>query len=99
MAHVIVVANDDAFGTVQLSAPSVHVAENHVGPIINVTRTGGTFADVSVKFKALPITATAGKKRRGEEPRSCGLTDALGPVRDTPPSLGWSAAAAFDPAV
>lgn len=62
MAHLIIVANDDAFGTVQLSAPTVRVAENHVGPIINVTRTGGAFADVSVKFKAVPITAATGKK-------------------------------------
>jgi G-protein coupled receptor 98 len=67
VAHLVIVANDDAFGTVQLSATSVHVAENHVGPIINVTRTGGTFADVSVKFKAVPITAAAGKKSHGEE--------------------------------
>ncbi|XP_036063369.1 adhesion G-protein coupled receptor V1 [Onychomys torridus] len=61
VAHLIIVANDDAFGTVQLSAPSVRVAETHVGPIINVTRTGGAFADVSVKFKAVPITAAAGE--------------------------------------
>lgn len=62
IAHVIINANDDAFGTLQLSAATVRVAENYVGPIINVTRTGGLFADVSVKFKAMPITATAGKK-------------------------------------
>ncbi|XP_051028356.1 adhesion G-protein coupled receptor V1 [Acomys russatus] len=61
VAHLIIVANDDAFGTVQLSVPTVCVAENHVGPIINVTRTGGTFADVSVKFKAVPVTAAAGE--------------------------------------
>ncbi|NWU90141.1 GPR98 protein, partial [Upupa epops] len=61
IAHVIINANDDAFGTLQLSASSVRVAENYVGPIINVTRTGGLFADVSVKFKAMPITATAGE--------------------------------------
>ncbi|XP_066129903.1 adhesion G-protein coupled receptor V1 [Saccopteryx bilineata] len=61
IAHLIIVANDDAFGTLQLSAPVVRVAENHVGPIINVTRTGGAFADVSVKFKAVPITAIAGE--------------------------------------
>ncbi|XP_069736689.1 adhesion G-protein coupled receptor V1, partial [Phaenicophaeus curvirostris] len=60
-AHVIINANDDAFGTLQLSASTVRVAENYVGPIINVTRTGGIFADVSVKFKAMPITATAGE--------------------------------------
>lgn len=66
MAHLIIVANDDAFGTVQLSAPIVRVAENHVGPIINVTRLGGAFADVSVKFKAVPMTAVAGKRRWGE---------------------------------
>ncbi|XP_068782490.1 adhesion G-protein coupled receptor V1 [Struthio camelus] len=61
IAHVIINANDDAFGTLQLSAPAVRVAEDYVGPIINVTRSGGIFADVSVKFKAMPITATAGE--------------------------------------
>nr|XP_056705119.1 adhesion G-protein coupled receptor V1 [Euleptes europaea] len=61
VAHVIINANDDAFGTLQLSAPAVRVAENYIGPIINVTRTGGLFSDVSVKFKAVPITATAGE--------------------------------------
>lgn len=62
LAHVVITANDDAFGILQLSAPAVRVAESHVGPIINVTRTGGAFADVSVKFKAVPITAMAGEK-------------------------------------
>uniref|UniRef100_A0A8D0G948 Adhesion G-protein coupled receptor V1 n=1 Tax=Sphenodon punctatus TaxID=8508 RepID=A0A8D0G948_SPHPU len=61
ISHVIINANDDAFGTLQLSAPAVRVAENYIGPIISVTRTGGIFADVSVKFKAVPITATAGE--------------------------------------
>ncbi|XP_073933195.1 adhesion G-protein coupled receptor V1 isoform X3 [Castor canadensis] len=61
IAHLIIIANDDAFGILQLSASLVRVAENHVGPIINVTRTGGAFADVSVKFKAVPITAIAGE--------------------------------------
>ncbi|XP_058430567.1 adhesion G-protein coupled receptor V1 isoform X1 [Marmota monax] len=61
VAHLIILANDNAFGTLQLSAPVVRVTENHVGPIINVTRTGGAFADVSVKFKAVPITAVAGE--------------------------------------
>ncbi|XP_069912554.1 adhesion G-protein coupled receptor V1 [Oryctolagus cuniculus] len=61
LAHIMIIANDDAFGTLQLSAPVVRVAENHVGPIINVTRTGGAFADVSVKFKAVPLSATAGE--------------------------------------
>ncbi|XP_075398780.1 adhesion G-protein coupled receptor V1 [Tenrec ecaudatus] len=61
IAHLVILANDDAFGTLQLSAPVVRVAENHGGPIINVTRTGGAFSDVSVKFKAVPITAIAGE--------------------------------------
>lgn len=43
------------------------MAENHVGPIINVTRAGGAFADVSVKFKAVPVTAVAGEKRAEEQ--------------------------------
>uniref|UniRef100_A0ABM5FTD0 Adhesion G-protein coupled receptor V1 isoform X1 n=1 Tax=Pogona vitticeps TaxID=103695 RepID=A0ABM5FTD0_9SAUR len=61
IAHIIINANDDAFGTLQLSALDVRIAEHYVGPIINVTRTGGIFADVSVKFKAVPITAIAGE--------------------------------------
>lgn len=59
---MIINANDDAFGTLQLSAPAVRVAENYFGPIIHVTRTGGIFGDVSVKFKAMPLTAAVGKK-------------------------------------
>ncbi|XP_056157733.1 adhesion G-protein coupled receptor V1 isoform X2 [Lampris incognitus] len=57
VAQVIVEASDDAFGTLQLSTPAVSVAEHYVGPIINVTRIGGIFADVSVKFRAVPMTA------------------------------------------
>ncbi|XP_071260291.1 adhesion G-protein coupled receptor V1-like isoform X2 [Salvelinus alpinus] len=60
VAQVILEASDDAFGFLQLSAPAVNVAENYVGPIINVTRIGGIFADVSVKFRAVPMTARVG---------------------------------------
>ncbi|KAM9743556.1 adhesion G-protein coupled receptor V1 isoform 2-T3 [Menidia menidia] len=57
VAQVILEASDDAFGVLQLSASAVSVAEHYVGPIINVTRVGGIFADVSVKFRAVPLTA------------------------------------------
>ncbi|XP_056276017.1 adhesion G-protein coupled receptor V1 [Pseudoliparis swirei] len=57
VAQVIVEASDGAFGILQLSASAVSVAEHYVGPIINVTRVGGIFADVSVKFRAVPLTA------------------------------------------
>ncbi|KAF3695921.1 Monogenic audiogenic seizure susceptibility protein 1 -like protein [Channa argus] len=57
LAQVIVEASDSAFGVLQLSTSAVCVAEDYVGPIINVTRTGGIFADVSVKFRAVPLTA------------------------------------------
>ncbi|OCU02316.1 adhesion G-protein coupled receptor V1 [Xenopus laevis] len=60
-AQIVINASDDAFGVLQLSATYVRVAESYVGPIVNVTRIGGMFADVSVKFKAVPITATAGE--------------------------------------
>ncbi|XP_035235780.1 adhesion G-protein coupled receptor V1 isoform X2 [Anguilla anguilla] len=60
VAQVIVEASDDAFGVLQLSASAVSVAENYVGPIVNVTRIGGIFADVSVKFRAVPMTARVG---------------------------------------
>lgn len=61
VAQVIVEASDDAFGILQLSASAVSVAEHYVGPIINVTRVGGIFADVSVKFRAIPVTARVSK--------------------------------------
>lgn len=61
VAQVIVEASDDAFGVLQLSTPAVSVAEDYVGPIINVTRVGGIFADVSVKFRAVPVTARVSK--------------------------------------
>lgn len=61
MAQVIVEASDDAFGVLQLSTSAVSVAEDYVGPIINVTRVGGIFADVSVKFRAVPLTARVSK--------------------------------------
>lgn len=61
VAQVILAANDDAFGVLQLSASAVSVAEHYVGPIINVTRVGGIFADVSVKFRAVPLTARVSK--------------------------------------
>lgn len=61
VAQVIVEASDDAFGILQLSASAVSVAEHYVGPIINVTRVGGIFADVSVKFRAVPLTARVSK--------------------------------------
>lgn len=63
VAQVILEASDDAFGVLQLSASAVSVAEDYVGPIINVTRVGGIFADVSVKFRALPLTARVSKCR------------------------------------
>ncbi|MBN3308256.1 GPR98 protein, partial [Amia calva] len=61
VAQVIIDASDDAFGVLRLSAPAVSVAESYIGPIVNVTRTGGIFADVSVKFRAVPMTARVGE--------------------------------------
>lgn len=61
VAQVIVKASDAAFGILQLSTSAVRVAEHYVGPIINVTRDGGIFADVSVKFRAVPLTARVSK--------------------------------------
>ncbi|XP_039615272.1 adhesion G-protein coupled receptor V1 [Polypterus senegalus] len=61
ISEVIIEASDDAFGILSLSSSTISVAENYVGPIINVTRTGGIFADVSVKFRAFPMTARVGE--------------------------------------
>lgn len=60
-------ASDSAFGVLQLSASAVSVDEHYVGPIINVTRTRGIFADVSVKFRAVPLTARVSKCRTPSE--------------------------------
>lgn len=72
---MVLEASDDAFGVLQLSASAVSVAEDYVGPIINVTRQGGIFADVSVKFRAVPLTARVSKCRL----RVCGLSEATAP--------------------
>ncbi|XP_035385851.1 adhesion G-protein coupled receptor V1 [Electrophorus electricus] len=61
VAQIIIEASDNAFGVLQLSSSAVSVPEFYVGPIINVTRTGGIFADVSVKFRAVPMTARVGE--------------------------------------
>ncbi|KAI7812365.1 putative G-protein coupled receptor 98, partial [Triplophysa rosa] len=61
VAQVIIEASDDAFGVLQLSSSAVSVPEYYTGPIINVTRIGGIFADVSVKFRAVPMTARVGE--------------------------------------
>ncbi|KAK9974393.1 hypothetical protein ABG768_022494 [Culter alburnus] len=61
VAQVIIEASDDAFGVLQLSSSAVSVPEYYTGPIINVTRVGGIFADVSVKFRAVPMTARVGE--------------------------------------
>ncbi|RXN21226.1 G- coupled receptor 98-like protein [Labeo rohita] len=61
IAQIIIEASDDAFGVLQLSSPAVSVPEYYTGPIINVTRIGGIFADVSVKFRAVPLTARVGE--------------------------------------
>nr|Q6JAN0.1 RecName: Full=Adhesion G-protein coupled receptor V1; AltName: Full=G-protein coupled receptor 98; AltName: Full=Monogenic audiogenic seizure susceptibility protein 1 homolog; AltName: Full=Very large G-protein coupled receptor 1; Flags: Precursor [Danio rerio]AAT07468.1 very large G-protein coupled receptor-1 [Danio rerio] len=64
IAQVIIEASDDAFGVLQLSSSAVSVPEYYTGPIINVTRIGGIFADVSVKFRAVPLTARVGEDYR-----------------------------------
>uniref|UniRef100_A0A8C4S4U8 Adhesion G-protein coupled receptor V1 n=1 Tax=Erpetoichthys calabaricus TaxID=27687 RepID=A0A8C4S4U8_ERPCA len=61
ISEVIIEASDDAFGILRLSSSTISVSENYVGPIVNVTRTGGIFADVSVKFRAFPMTARIGE--------------------------------------
>ncbi|CAB1321522.1 unnamed protein product [Coregonus sp. 'balchen'] len=72
VAQVIVEASDDAFGFLQLSAPAVSVAEDYVGPIINVTRIGGIFADVSLEetFRIELLNVTTGGARLGELTRT-----------------------------
>lgn len=61
VARIVIAANDDANGVLQLSAAKVLVSEDLSGSFINVTRTGGLFGDVTVKFKTIPFTARIGK--------------------------------------
>ncbi|KAI8777860.1 G-protein coupled receptor 98, partial [Biomphalaria glabrata] len=55
--QIIILANDDANGRLQLFPPNVSVSES-VGQIpVNVTRTGGTFGEVSVIFRVIDGSA------------------------------------------
>ncbi|KAG7249474.1 hypothetical protein CRUP_022774, partial [Coryphaenoides rupestris] len=92
VAQVVVNASDDAFGTLQLSVSAVSVAEDYVGPIINVTRTGGIFADVSVKFRAVPITATSSATLTADTD-SCSVPNASSLAFTTT----WATASALGP--
>ncbi|CAL1527000.1 unnamed protein product, partial [Lymnaea stagnalis] len=55
--QIIISANDDANGRLQLSQPNISVEESQ--PIVNVSvvRTGGNFGEVSVKFRVIDGTA------------------------------------------
>eukprot|EP00794_Sanderia_malayensis_P009868 gene9868-10878_t len=51
IATVIISANDNANGVLQFSASSITVYEGMTGTFLNLTRTGGTFSQVSVEFQ------------------------------------------------
>ncbi|XP_032809135.2 adhesion G-protein coupled receptor V1 isoform X2 [Petromyzon marinus] len=61
VARIVIAANDDANGVLQLSAAKVLVSEDSSSSFINVTRTGGLFGDITVKFKTIPFTARIGE--------------------------------------
>ncbi|XP_076465116.1 adhesion G-protein coupled receptor V1-like isoform X2 [Babylonia areolata] len=52
-AQIIISSSDDASGILQLSPTALTVKEGVGVPPIRVTRTGGTFGEVTVQFRAL----------------------------------------------
>lgn len=46
MAEIVIEANDDAYGVLQLSSSAVTVIEANGESFLNVTRTGGVFGQV-----------------------------------------------------
>lgn len=61
MAQVIIETSDDSSAVLQLSSSTVTVPEEFNGPFLKVTRTGGIFASVSVKFDVVDGTANISK--------------------------------------
>ncbi|KAJ0067530.1 hypothetical protein NL108_008007, partial [Boleophthalmus pectinirostris] len=57
VAQVIIETSDDSSAVLQLSSSTVTVPEEFNGPFLKVTRTGGIFASVSVKFDVMDGTA------------------------------------------
>ncbi|KAK7934133.1 hypothetical protein WMY93_005029 [Mugilogobius chulae] len=57
VAQVIIETSDDSSAVLQLSSSTVTVPEEFNGPFLKVTRTGGIFASVSVKFDVVDGTA------------------------------------------
>ncbi|XP_070543508.1 adhesion G-protein coupled receptor V1-like isoform X2 [Ptychodera flava] len=60
IAQIAIIANDNANGVLQLSNTEISVSEDHRGPFINVTRTAGSFGEITVRFQVVPVTAQAG---------------------------------------
>uniref|UniRef100_A0A3B4AIJ3 Adhesion G protein-coupled receptor V1 n=1 Tax=Periophthalmus magnuspinnatus TaxID=409849 RepID=A0A3B4AIJ3_9GOBI len=57
VAQVIIETSDDSSAVLELSSSTVTVPEEFNGPFLKVTRTGGIFASVSVKFDVMDGTA------------------------------------------
>ncbi|XP_069137444.1 adhesion G-protein coupled receptor V1-like isoform X2 [Argopecten irradians] len=55
--QIIIDHNDNAHGVLEITPLSVYTEESNPNPDINVTRMGGTFGEVSVKFRVVNGTA------------------------------------------
>ncbi|XP_071965307.1 adhesion G-protein coupled receptor V1-like isoform X2 [Antedon mediterranea] len=60
IAEVIIPANDNANGILQLSVSEITVSEDFSGTFINITRTAGSFGQISVNFETIPDSAQRG---------------------------------------
>ncbi|XP_033109462.1 adhesion G-protein coupled receptor V1-like [Anneissia japonica] len=60
IAEVVIPANDNANGILQLSASEITVSEDFSGPFINITRTAGSFGQISISFETNPDSAQRG---------------------------------------
>uniref|UniRef100_A0AAV2MS74 Staphylococcus aureus surface protein A n=1 Tax=Knipowitschia caucasica TaxID=637954 RepID=A0AAV2MS74_KNICA len=57
VSQVIIETSDDGSAILQLTFPTITIPEDSNGPFMKVTRTGGMFGSVSVKFDVLDGTA------------------------------------------
>ncbi|XP_060082724.1 adhesion G-protein coupled receptor V1-like [Ylistrum balloti] len=55
--QIMIEHNDNAHGVLEISPLSVYVEETKPNPDVNITRKGGTFGEVSVKFRVVNGTA------------------------------------------
>ncbi|XP_057301693.1 adhesion G-protein coupled receptor V1-like isoform X2 [Hydractinia symbiolongicarpus] len=60
LMHVIITSNDNANGVLTFKSDTVYVNEDHIGGVVNVTRSRGLFGKISFTFKVKSQSAHIG---------------------------------------